>query len=185
MGVIPTEPDGRVALDIGRRIGATWLISGGYQHANEVIRITARVIEVATGTVVRSVKIDGARADIFGAQDRVAGELRGGLAAALAASQVPGGGGREPAAPPAQISGGTPPARAAEGSDVAVRPKAGHPGASPPAASPLRREPRRAGRDRAGDGPWSGRIPGSERQRLARQRGRPPFTGGSRCDHAR
>ena len=128
----PPEPDGRMALDIGRRIGATWVISGGYQHANGVIRITARLIEVATGTVVRSVKLDGAREDIFGAQDRVAGELRGGLGAAVAASAGPGRG--EPATAPAPRTGGGPPGQEAEGRDVAARITPGPPAASPPAA---------------------------------------------------
>ena len=54
------ELDDRVWRDVGRQLSATWLVSGGYQRLGEVIRITARGVEVETGTVIRSVKIDGA-----------------------------------------------------------------------------------------------------------------------------
>jgi len=51
--------DETVAIDIGRRLAASWILGGGYQRIGEMIRITARVIDVNTGEVVRTVKIDG------------------------------------------------------------------------------------------------------------------------------
>src|SRR2546423_14898565 len=43
------EFDEKFAIDIGRTLGATWILAGGYQRIGELIRITARVIDVRTG----------------------------------------------------------------------------------------------------------------------------------------
>ena len=64
-----------VLLEIGRRLGARWVISGAYQRSGEQLRITTRMVEVATGTVVRSAKVDGDMADLFGLQDKVSRQL--------------------------------------------------------------------------------------------------------------
>jgi len=37
-----------LAIDIGRRLGATWVVVGGYQRIGSVVRITATVVEIAT-----------------------------------------------------------------------------------------------------------------------------------------
>ena len=68
-----------VAIDIGRRLGARWILAGGYQRMAEMIRITARVIDVSTGEVLRTVKIDGKIAEIFALQDKIVYELSQGL----------------------------------------------------------------------------------------------------------
>jgi TolB-like protein len=75
--------DDAAALSVGRLVGATWLISGSYQHAGGIIRVTARVVEVATGSIVEAAKVDGAAADVFGLQDRVGQELRRGVTATV------------------------------------------------------------------------------------------------------
>ena len=49
--------DDAALLELGRRVGARWVIGGGYQHVGSQIRITARLIEVSTGTVARSAKV--------------------------------------------------------------------------------------------------------------------------------
>ena len=67
--------DDRFAIEIGRGLGARWIVSGAYQRLGESIRITARFVEVATGAVLRNVKIDGRLSDIFGLQDRIVFEL--------------------------------------------------------------------------------------------------------------
>ena len=61
---------------------------GGYQRFGTEIRITARFVEVATGVVLRNVKIDGALADIFRLQDRIVFELTQGLQVELAGSEI-------------------------------------------------------------------------------------------------
>ena len=66
-----------VALEVGRRLGARYVVSGAYQRLGGVIRITGRFVDVTTGAVVRSAKVDGALDDLFSLQDRVVAELSG------------------------------------------------------------------------------------------------------------
>ena len=108
------------AVEVGRRLGARYVVSGAYQRLGEVIRITGRLVDVATGAVIRSAKVDGALDDLFSLQDRVVAELSGPAPRAAAA------------APP--LARGEPP-----GSDSAVAPPSAavtSPSAGePPAAS--------------------------------------------------
>jgi len=69
------EGDERVALTIGRRLGVAWLVTGGYQRVGDQVRITARVVDVQTGAVVRTAKVDGAVSQIFELQDRIVTEV--------------------------------------------------------------------------------------------------------------
>ena len=64
----------------GRALGARWVVVGSYQRQAGRLRITARVVEVATGGVVRTAIVDGAAADLFDLQDRLAADLQPGLA---------------------------------------------------------------------------------------------------------
>ena len=111
--------DGRGALsagamfDFGRRVGARWVVVGGYQRVGGQIRITGQLVTVADATVVRSAKIDGAIDDLFDLQDRVSAQLvdgapPGGMRAAAprarppaSAPAVPGSDTPAPAAAPA------------------------------------------------------------------------------------
>ena len=81
----------------GRLLGARWVISGGYQRLGARIRVTARVVEVATATVVHTAIVDGLVPELFTLQDRLAAELRRGLPAG-------GGAGATSAAARAPIS---------------------------------------------------------------------------------
>ena len=65
-------------LEAGRQAGAVRVVSGAYQRSGDLIRVTARLLDVAEGTVLRSATVTGLAADIFELQDRVAAELRGG-----------------------------------------------------------------------------------------------------------
>ena len=80
--------DETVAIDVGRRLAASWILGGGYQRIGEMIRITARVIDVNTGEVVRTVKIDGDIKEIFGLQDKIVYELSQGLNLELGTSEI-------------------------------------------------------------------------------------------------
>ena len=77
-----------LAIDIGRRLGAAWVVVGGYQRLGSTIRITANFVEVATGEVQRTVKVDGRIDDIFALQDKIVYELTQGLNVALQGSEV-------------------------------------------------------------------------------------------------
>ena len=63
--------------EVGRRLGARFVVSGAFQRLGEVIRITVRFVDVSTGAVLRSAKIDGALDELFSLQDRVVEALSG------------------------------------------------------------------------------------------------------------
>ena len=79
-----------LAIDIGRRLGATWVIVGGYQRLGGMVRITANFVDVATGELRGTVKVDGKIEDIFALQDRIVYDLSQGLNLALQGSEVAG-----------------------------------------------------------------------------------------------
>jgi serine/threonine protein kinase/Tfp pilus assembly protein PilF len=79
-GVAPdAEVDTTMASSLGREVGARWILTGGYQKIAEMLRITARVVDVETGEVVRTVKIDGLMKEIFDLQDKIVFELSQGM----------------------------------------------------------------------------------------------------------
>ncbi len=87
----PRDDDAeRTARAASRRRGAAWLVTGGYQRLGDRMRITARVVDTATGAVAAGVKVDGAVGDLFTLQDRVAD----GLGPAIASARAGAGGGR-------------------------------------------------------------------------------------------
>ena len=59
------------APEIGRQLGATLLVRGTYQRVGDQLRITARVVDVRSGAVVHSAKIDGSVSDLFATQDQI------------------------------------------------------------------------------------------------------------------
>jgi serine/threonine protein kinase/tetratricopeptide (TPR) repeat protein len=77
-----------LAIDIGRRLGATWVVVGGFQRIAGVVRITANFVDVATGEVRRTVKVDGRIDDIFALQDKIVFELSQGLNVALRGTEI-------------------------------------------------------------------------------------------------
>jgi TolB-like protein/Tfp pilus assembly protein PilF len=80
--------DDRLAIEIGRRLGAWWVVAGAYQRLGERIRITAHLLEVLTASLLRTVKIDGRVEEIFELQDRVVFELSRSLDVKLAKEQA-------------------------------------------------------------------------------------------------
>ncbi|CAN5841619.1 hypothetical protein BH18ACI5_BH18ACI5_24260 [soil metagenome] len=79
-----------LAIDVGRRLGATWVVVGGYQRMGPLVRITANFVEVASGELRGTVKVDGRIEDIFSLQDKIVFELSQGLNVALQGSEVAG-----------------------------------------------------------------------------------------------
>ena len=80
--------DERMVIEVGRQLRATWLVTGGYQRLGDLIRITARFVEVGSGAVARTVKIDGAIGDIFSLQDKIVFELSQGMELTLDDSEM-------------------------------------------------------------------------------------------------
>ena len=79
-----------LAIDIGRRLGATWVVVGGFQRMGDLVRITANFVETATGEVRNTVKVDGTINDIFSLQDRIVYGLSQGLNLALRGTEIAG-----------------------------------------------------------------------------------------------
>ncbi len=73
-------PSGGTASDdatlaASRTLGSRWLVMGGYQVLGDTIRITARLLDVAAGTVDGAARIDAPLEDLFGAQDELAARI--------------------------------------------------------------------------------------------------------------
>lgn len=77
-----------LAIEIGRRLGAWWVVSGAYQRIGDRIRITAQLVEVLNGTLLRTLKIDGRVDDIFELQDRIVFDLSRSLNVKLGKAQA-------------------------------------------------------------------------------------------------
>ena len=60
---------------------ARWAIDGAYQRVGQRLRITARIVEVATELVVHAARVDGLLSDLFALQDQLSADLRRGLPA--------------------------------------------------------------------------------------------------------
>ena len=92
--------DERAVLRRARELGVTRLVGGGYQRVGDRLQVTGQLIEVESGTVVHTFKIDGTVGDLFGLQDQVVDALgtqfgmapvaRSGPAPAADAEQPPG-----------------------------------------------------------------------------------------------
>ena len=107
---------GRSTVEVGRGLGTPWVVAGGYQRIGDRIRITARLVDVSGGTVVRTANVAGPLDELFALQDRVAGALMQDDAPSLVdqgAAEVR----RMPPVPPA--AGRTPGAGAAPGGGFA------------------------------------------------------------------
>ena len=67
--------DERQSIDLGRRLGATWVVAGAVQRLGDRVRITAQTIAVQEGRTVSATKIDGSMNDMFELQDRLIEDL--------------------------------------------------------------------------------------------------------------
>ena len=83
LGAVATGDTDESALEEGRRLGAAWLVIGGYQRLGETMRITARLVNTETGDIAAGVKVDGTAADLFGLQDQLVAQLGAALTSAL------------------------------------------------------------------------------------------------------
>ena len=63
-------------IDAGRAVGAQWVITGSYQRQGDRLRLTARIIELATAAVIDTAIIDGTVIELFALQDRLATALQ-------------------------------------------------------------------------------------------------------------
>ena len=72
--------DEALARDLARGLGVSWIVAGGFQRLGNQLRITARVVNVKTGTARDSVKVDGRLDETGTARDSVKVDGRSGRA---------------------------------------------------------------------------------------------------------
>ena len=75
---------------------ATWLAGGGYQRVGEQLRVTGRVVDVATGDLLGSVRVDGTVAGRDALTSRLIAALRAELAGHVPRAAGPAHGGGAP-----------------------------------------------------------------------------------------
>lgn len=92
--------DEAAVLAVGRGSGARWLVAGGYQRLGDRLRVTGRYVDVSTGRIVRTIKVDGSVEELFALQDRIASDLIDDLASRAVS---------RPAAPPEETAVSTTP----------------------------------------------------------------------------
>src|SRR5262249_26292543 len=69
------QRDDTLLMRAGRELGARWVLAGSFQRVGDAVRVTASLLDVTTGEVARTIKIDGHLHEIFGLQDRLVHEL--------------------------------------------------------------------------------------------------------------
>ena len=67
--------DDAQARRVARDLGMAWVITGGFQRVGGALRVVARIVEVATGDIRRTVTLDGMADELFILQDRIVVEL--------------------------------------------------------------------------------------------------------------
>ena len=148
--------DDSALLELGRELGARWVVAGGYQRIGDQLRITARLVDTGSGTVARTLKADGTLDQIFDLQDRIARDLTSDLGSnAVARASAPRS--LAPGIPTGEGEGAAPVAVGAAAGGIilpgagqtapAARPSGGPVGRATPDTSAA------AGAPRAGDGP--------------------------------
>ena len=60
------------ASDIGRRLNVRYLLQGSVQREAELLRVTAQLVEAASGALVWSVRYERPAGDVFAMQDEIA-----------------------------------------------------------------------------------------------------------------
>ena len=82
------DADDRLRIRAGRELGARWVLAGSFQRAGDAVRVTASLLDVATGQAVHTTKVDGRLNEIFSLQDRLVRDVAEGLRTATSSSGV-------------------------------------------------------------------------------------------------
>jgi adenylate cyclase len=82
---------GRAGIDVrqvGRDLGVRYVVEGSVRRVGERVRITAQLVETDSGSHIWSNKVDGAIADLFDLQDRMAAEVAGAVQPSIRRAEV-------------------------------------------------------------------------------------------------
>jgi serine/threonine-protein kinase len=70
--VVAASDRNKEVLRTGRELGASLIVLGTFQREGEKVRITYRVVNVATGAQIAANTVDGSASDLFALQDNLA-----------------------------------------------------------------------------------------------------------------
>lgn len=82
---------GRAGIDVrqvGRDLGVRYVVEGSVRRVGEKVRITAQLVETETGSHIWSNKVDGAVADLFDLQDRMAAEVASAIQPSIRRAEI-------------------------------------------------------------------------------------------------
>ena len=68
---------------VSSETNAGWVVGGGVQRLGDTVRVTARVVDMRDGNIVRAVKVDGATNDLGRVRGEVAAAIEAGIVEAL------------------------------------------------------------------------------------------------------
>jgi TolB-like protein/DNA-binding winged helix-turn-helix (wHTH) protein/Tfp pilus assembly protein PilF len=71
------------AREIGRRLGARYLLQGSLQRDGDLLRVTTQLIDAESGTHLWSLRLDRAAEDVFRLQDEIAARVADALSVSL------------------------------------------------------------------------------------------------------
>jgi len=71
--------DDETVIEIGKLLGADYLIVGAYQKMGNTLRLTARFVEAESGSIRESAKVTGRIDDVFDLQDQIVSNLAANL----------------------------------------------------------------------------------------------------------
>ena len=74
--------------DVGRRLGARYVLEGSIQRAGDQLRVTGQLVEAETGRHVWADRFNGVMADVFELQDRIAAAVAGMLEPRIRSAEV-------------------------------------------------------------------------------------------------
>src|SRR5690606_23089498 len=82
---------GRAGIDVrqvGRDLGVRYVVEGSVRRVGPRVRITAQLVETDTGSHIWSNKVDGAVADLFDLQDRMAAEVASAIQPSIRRAEI-------------------------------------------------------------------------------------------------
>jgi TolB-like protein len=102
--------DAATVAKLGKLLGAQYLVMGDYFDLMNNLRVDARVIEVKTGQIIRSLGTRGSAEEFFELEQKLSQDINKVLAELVATAPAPS---QEPAPQPAGSSGASQPTRMA------------------------------------------------------------------------
>ena len=73
---------------LGQELGVKYVVQGALRRAGENVRITVRLVEAESRTLVWTERYEGNTADVFALQDRIAGQVAGAMHPALLQAEI-------------------------------------------------------------------------------------------------